>query len=67
MDHLLQIGFTITGFTAIVLLIKNEDNRPTKYAVLLLSLKILTKNLTKLNSKQILGKAKSDFTFPDNL
>ncbi len=38
MEHLFQIGFSITGFTAIVLFIKNEDNRPSTYAILLLSL-----------------------------
>ncbi len=38
MDHLFQIGFSITGFTALVLLMKNENNRQSRYSVLLLIL-----------------------------
>lgn len=38
MEHLLQIGFSITGFTIVVLFFKNETNRQSKYAKLLLSL-----------------------------
>lgn len=38
MEELIQIGYTITGFTIVVLLLKRDQARQTKYAILLLLL-----------------------------